>query len=81
MLTMGINGIELEIGYTAYTIYRGGDIGWGRGGLGPPLSKAGGLSPPTFTDKNGAPPPILPVRGILVLTVSNVALVVHLLQS
>ena len=45
------------------------------------LSKAGGLSPPTFTDKNGAPPPILPVRGILVLTVSNIALVVHLLQS
>ena len=50
---------------------RGGDIGGGRGGLGPP----------TFTDKNGAPLLILLVCGILLLTVSNVALVVHLLQN
>ena len=58
---------------------RGGDIGGAGGAWAPPLSKAGGLSPPTFTDKNGASPLIL--RCILLLTVSNVALVVHLLQS
>ena len=70
-----------ESNHESVSNYRGGDIGGAGGAWAPPLSKAGGLSPPTFTDKNGAPPPILPVRGILVLTVSNVALVVHLLQS
>ena len=48
------------------SVYRGGDIGGAGGAWAPPLSKVGGLSPPTLTDKNGA---LLPVRGILVLTV------------
>ena len=53
-----------------YIPARGGDIGGAGGAWAPPLSKVGGLSPPTLTDKNGA---LLPVRGILVLTVSDIA--------
>ena len=44
--------------------------------MGPPTFKGRGLSPPTFTDNNGAPPPILPVRGILVLTVGDIAYII-----
>ena len=53
--------------------FRGGDIG-GAGGAWALHFQRQGAEPPTFTDNNGAPPPTLPVRGILVLTVSDISL-------
>ena len=63
------------------TITQGRRYRGGRGGLGPPTFKGRGLSPPTFADKNGAPPPVLPVRGIPVLTVSDIAYIHNIIAQ
>ena len=55
--------------------YRGG-----RGGLGPLTFKGRGAEPPHF-HKNRAPPPVLPVCGILVLTVSDMAYIHSIIAS